>query len=150
MSLQNVEVGQVKLAYVEAGEGEPVIFVHGIPTDYHAWTGQIGAFSSKYHVIAYSRRLAQPNRNGMDYEKSTIENNSADLIGLIEKLGISPAHLVGHSYGGFIAAYCASTNPQLIRTLTLIEPAVSTMLLKNRKSNSEFLGLLLAHPSIAI
>src|SRR5713101_9272328 len=150
MSLQNVDVGQVKLAYVEAGEGEPVIFVHGIPTDYRAWTGQMGPFSSKYHVIAYSRRLAQPNRNEMNYEKSTIENNSQDLVGLIRELGISPVHLVGHSYGGFAAAYCASTNPELIRTLTLIEPAVSTMLLKNRKSASQFLGLLFSHPSTAI
>jgi pimeloyl-ACP methyl ester carboxylesterase len=150
MSLQIVDVGQVKLAYVEAGEGDPVIFVHGIPTDYRAWSGQIGPFSGKYHVISYSRRLAQPNRNEMNYERSTVENNSADLVGLIQHLGFSSVHLVGHSYGGFAAAYCASTNPQLIRTLTLIEPAVSTMLLKNRKSTSEFLGLLFAHPSIAI
>jgi pimeloyl-ACP methyl ester carboxylesterase len=140
----------VKLAYMEAGSGEPVVFVHGIPTDYRAWDGQIGPFSTKYHVIAYSRRLAQPNRNIMDYENSTVENNSTDLVGLIEGLGISSVHLVGHSYGGFAAAYCASTHPELIRTLTLIEPAVSTMLVKNRKSASEFLQLLFMHPSTAI
>lgn len=150
LSLQNVDVGQMKLAYMEAGEGDPVIFVHGIPTDYRAWSGQMGPFSRRYQVIAYSRRLAHPNRNEMNYEKSTVENNSADLIGLIEELGVSPVHLVGHSYGGFAAAYCASTTPKLIRTLTLIEPAVSTILLRNRKSTSEFLGLLLSHPSIAI
>jgi len=150
MVLRNADVGQIKLAYVEAGSGEPVVFVHGIPTDYRAWSSQVEPFASKYHVIVYSRRLAQPNLNDMDYENSTVENNSADLVGLIEELGISPVHLVGHSYGGFAAAYCASTNARLIRTLTLIEPAVSTMLLKNRKSTSEFLGLLLSHPSIAI
>jgi pimeloyl-ACP methyl ester carboxylesterase len=150
MSLQNVDVGQVKLGYVEVGEGEPVILVHGIPTDYRAWSGQIGPFSRKYHVIAYSRRLAQPNRNEMNYEKSTVENNSADLVSLIQHLGFSSVHLVGHSYGGFAAAYCASRNPALIQTLTLIEPAVSTMLLKNLKSRSEFLGLLFTYPSIAI
>jgi non-heme chloroperoxidase len=150
MALRNADVGQVKLAYVETGNGEPVVFVHGIPTDYRAWSSQIEPFASKYHVIAYSRRLAQPNHNSMDYEKSTIENNSADLVGLMEGLGVSPVHLVGHSYGGFTAAYCASTNPQLIRSLTLIEPAVSTMLLKNRKSPSEFLGLLFTHLSTAI
>jgi pimeloyl-ACP methyl ester carboxylesterase len=150
MALRNADVGEVKLAYMEAGSGEPVVFVHGIPTDYRAWNGQIGPFSTKYHVIAYSRRLAQPNRNIMDYENSTVENNSADLVGLIESLGISSVHLVGHSYGGFAAACCASTHPELIRTLTLIEPAVSTILLKNRKSASEFLQLLFKHPSTAI
>src|SRR6184192_4256481 len=140
IDLRIADLGQVKLAYVEAGSGEPVVFVHGIPTDYRAWNSQIGSFSGKYHVIAYSRRLAQPNQNTMDYEKSTIENNSADLVGFIEELGISPVHLVGHSYGGFASAFCASTSPQLIRTLTLIEPAVSTILLKNLKSKSEFLA----------
>src|SRR2546426_3049964 len=119
MALRNADVGQVKLAYLGAGIGEPVVFVHGIPTDYRAWNGQIEPFSSKYQVIAYSRRLAQPNQNSMDYEKSTIENNSADLVGLIEELGIGPVHLVGHSYGGVAAAYFATTNPQMIRALTL-------------------------------
>ena len=150
IDLRIADLGQVKLAYVEAGSGEPVVFVHGIPTDYRAWNSQIGPFSGKYHVIAYSRRLAQPNQNTMDYEKSTIENNSADLVRLIEELGISPVHLVGHSYGAFASAFCASTNPELIRTLTLIEPAVSTILLKNLRSKSEFLALFLAHPFVAI
>ncbi len=150
IDLRIADLGHVKLAYVEASSGEPVVFVHGIPTDYRAWNSQIGPFSGKYHVIAYSRRLAQPNQNTMDYEKSTIENNSADLVGLIEELGIFPVHLVGHSYGGFASAFCASTSAELIRTLTLIEPAVSTILLKNLKSKLEFLGLLLAHPSIGI
>ncbi len=150
IDLRIADLGHVKLAYVEASSGEPVVFVHGIPTDYRAWNSQIGPFSGKYHVIAYSRRLAQPNQNTMDYEKSTIENNSAGLVGLIEELGIFPVHLVGHSYGGFASAFCASTSAELIRTLTLIEPAVSTILLKNLKSKLEFLGLLLAHPSIGI
>src|SRR5437870_9910231 len=79
IDLRIADLGQVKLAYVEAGSGEPVVFVHGIPTDYRAWNSQIGPFSGKNHVIAYSRRLAQPNQNAMDYEKSTVENNSADL-----------------------------------------------------------------------
>jgi pimeloyl-ACP methyl ester carboxylesterase len=150
MALRNADVGQVRLAYTEAGSGEPVVFVHGIPTDYRAWSNQIEPFSTRYHVISYSRRLAQPNQNTMDYLNSTVENNSADLVGLIEELGVSPVHLVGHSYGGFAAAYCASIHPEMIRTLTLIEPAVSTMLLKNRKSALEFLSLLFAHPSVAI
>src|SRR5207245_9563889 len=90
IDLRSADLGQVKLAYVEAGSGEPVVFVHGIPTDYRAWNSQIGPFSGKYHVIAYSRRLAEPNQNAMDYEKSTIESNSADLVRLIEELGISP------------------------------------------------------------
>jgi len=149
-NLQSITVGDVGLSYLRVGKGQPVVFVHGIPTDYRAWTSQLGPFSSKFDSIAYSRRLAKPNRNPDDYEKSTIENNSADLIGLIQNLGISPVHLVGHSYGGFIAAYTATTRPELLRTLTLIEPAISTMILKNRKSLAQFFSLLLTSPSTAI
>jgi pimeloyl-ACP methyl ester carboxylesterase len=149
-ALRTVKVGEIGLAYVEAGKGQPVVFVHGIPTDYRAWDAQIGPFSAKYHMIAYSRRLASPNRNREDYAGSTIENNSADLVGLIQQLGLSPVHLVSHSYGGFTAAYCAATNPGLVRTLTLVEPAVSTILLKNRKSIAQLLSLLLRSPSTAM
>jgi len=149
-NLQSITVADVQLSYLRVGKGQPIVFVHGIPTDYRAWTSQLGPFSSKYDSIAYSRRLAKPNRNPEDYEKSTIENNSADLIGLIQNLGMSPVHVVGHSYGGFIAAYTAATRPELLRTLTLIEPAISTMILKNRKSLAQFFSLLLTSPSTAV
>ncbi len=107
---------------------------------------QLEPFSHTCDVIAYSRRLARPNQNKEDYPNSTVENNSVDLIGLIQNLALSPAHLVGHSYGGFVAAYTTATHPEHVRTLTLIEPAVSTILLKNRKSLAEFLSLLLTSP----
>src|SRR2546422_8052581 len=149
-NLQSITVGDVQLSYLRVGKGQPVVFVHGIPTDYRAWTSQLGPFSSKYDSIAYRRRPAKQNRNQENYEKSTIENNSTDLIGLIQTLGIPPVHLVAHSYGGFIAAYTAITRPELLQTLTLIEPAISTMILKNRKSLAQFFSLLLTSPSTAV
>jgi non-heme chloroperoxidase len=148
--LRSITVDGVHLSYLRLGRGQPVVLVHGIPTDYRAWNSQLEPFSSKYDVIAYSRRLAKPNQNPEDYEKSSIENNSSDLVGLIQNLGISPVHLVGHSYGGFIAAYTATTRPEMLRTLTMIEPAISTMILKNRKSLAQFFSLLLTSPSTAI
>src|SRR5713226_4501618 len=135
--LRSITVGETQVAYVRAGIGEPVFFVHGIPTDYRAWNLQLEPFADKYEVVVYSRRLAKPNQNKEDYEGSTIENNSADLVGLIQKLTTPRVHLIGHSYGGFIAAYTAATHPELVRTLTLIEPAISTMIFKNRKSRAE-------------
>lgn len=147
--MQTAIVGNIRLAYMEIGSGQPVVFVHGIPTDYRAWNAQVKPFSSKYHMIAYSRRLARPNQNVEDYANSTIENNSADLIGLVKELGVSPIHLVGHSYGGFTAAYCAATNPDLVRSLVLIEPAISTMILKDRRNPIQLLSLLFKSPSVA-
>jgi len=147
--MPNVDLNGLSLFYTDKGAGDPLVFVHGIPTDYRAWNSQAETFSESFRVIAYSRRYAQPNNREGDLLDSTIENNVVDLVGLIKKLGIAPVHLVGHSYGGFIAAYCASNNPGLIKSLTLIDPAVSTFLIKDPKNPIQFLSLLLRDPSTA-
>lgn len=150
MTMGNIDVGTANLFYEEKGSGQPVLFVHGIPTDYRAWTSQVDALSPHYRTITYSRRYAHPNIRQGDVLDSTIENNAADLAGMIKKLGIAPVHLVGHSYGGFIAAYIATHEGDLIRSLVLVEAAIASLLLKNPKSKAEALSLLLRSPSVAL
>lgn len=147
--MSRVDVDGVSLFYTEKGAGEPVLFVHGIPTDYRVWSSQLEALSGRFRAISYSRRYAYPNIRKGDVLDSTIENNAADLVGLLGKLGISQVHLVGHSYGGFIAAFLANYHPELIRSLVLVEPFIPTLLLRNQNSKTEQLSLLLRHPSVA-
>ena len=149
-AMRPLDVNGVSLFWDERGVGPPVVFVHGIPTDYRAWENQTAALSAGFRTITYSRRYAYPNTRTGDLSDSTIENNAADLAGLITKLGLEPAHLVGHSYGGFIAAYLATRQPELLRSLTLVEPALASLLLRNPRSRSEAFGLLLRHPRIAL
>jgi non-heme chloroperoxidase len=148
--MSTVDVNGVSLYYEDQGTGDPVVFCHGIPTDYRAWQDQMGPLSKNYWTIAYSRRYAHPNQRQGDLYDSTVENNASDLAGLIEKLGISPVHLVGHSYGGYIAAYLAAEHPNLVRTLVAVEPAVSTLLVENAESKAQMLSLLLHSPSVAL
>lgn len=125
--------------------------MHGIPTDIRAWNAQVVPFSKKYRVITYSRRHARPNRNEGKLIDSTIENNTKDLEGLIRQVVTSPpVHLIGHSYGGFIAAYLALKSPELIRKLVLIEPGITTLLVKDPKNSAELLSLLIRSPSTAL
>ncbi|HLM90555.1 MAG TPA: alpha/beta hydrolase [Thermoplasmata archaeon] len=144
-----VEVGGVSLFWAERGTGPPVVFVHGIPTDYRAWDAQTSAFSGDFRTVTYSRRYAYPNVRSGDLSDSTIQNNAADLAGLIQLLNLDPVHLVGHSYGGFIAAYLATRQPELLRSLTLVEPAIASLLLRDPKSREQAIGLLLRHPKVA-
>ena len=58
-----VMVNGVELHYVEAGEGEPVILLHGGQGDYRAWQPQVVVLKPHYRVISYSRRYHYPNDN---------------------------------------------------------------------------------------
>ena len=148
--METALVNGEQLAYVESGIGPSMVFVHGIPTDYRAWDAQIGAFSSKYHVIAYSRRLAQPNKNQGSFLQSTVEDNAKDLEELILKTGTPPVILIGHSYGGFIAAYLAANKNELVRKLVLIEPGITTLLIQDPESKAQMFSFLLRSPRVAL
>jgi pimeloyl-ACP methyl ester carboxylesterase len=114
LEVQTVEVNGARLAYTETGSGPDTVFAHGILTDYRAWEAQIGPFSQENCVITYSRRHAQPNDNDEKPRDITIEKNAIDLEGLIQMTTSPPINLIGHSYGGFIAARLAATRPRLL------------------------------------
>ena len=142
-NLKNIEINGRQLHYVEQGgedSNQPVIiFIHGGLDDYRCWQFQIDSFSSKYRAISYSRRFAYPNKwIGNVAQDNTIEDNAKDLAELIRKLDIAPAHLVGASYGAFIALYCAYRNPESAKTIVLGEPPIVEFLARsNRKDDVE-------------
>ena len=148
--MSSLSVDGVSLYYEKSGQGEPVVFSHGIPTDHRAWAAQVEAFSKSYSTYSYSRRYAYPNKRDGDLSDSTVEANAGDLKGLIEKLGIAPVHLVGHSYGGFVAAYMAAQHPELVRSLVLVEPAIATLLVEDPNSSGQMFSLLIGHPGVAL
>src|SRR6478752_2343596 len=93
-----VHVNDVDLAYVEQGQGDPVVLVHGSVNDYRSWRSQLEPFSARHRVIAYSRRVHWPNAQPRAGDVFSAEQHAADLAALIELLGFAPAHLVGSSY----------------------------------------------------
>ena len=129
-NVKNIEINGRELHYVDQGNGQPpVIFIHGGLDDYRCWQFQIDSFSSKYRAISYSRRFAYPNKwIGNLAQDNTIEANAKDLAEIIRKLDLAPAHLVGASYGAFVALYCVSKNPHLAKTMVLNEPPIFELL----------------------
>lgn len=118
----------VSLHYFEQGEGEPVVFIHGLTGDYSDWLSQVEAFANaNYRAITYSRRYNFPNRNQLSPNHSA-SVEADDLAALIRKLRLEKAHVVGHSYGGYAALMLALRHPELIRTLTLAEPPLAPWL----------------------
>jgi pimeloyl-ACP methyl ester carboxylesterase len=123
-----VAVSGAELAYRELGQGEPLVLVHGGASDLRTWERQLPVFAESHRTIAYSRRFARPNARIDPDADDPIDTHVADQVAVLEALGASPAHLVGHSWGGFVSLLTASRHPEHVRTLVLIEPPVLTLL----------------------
>jgi len=117
----------VALHYVEQGTGTPVIFVHGSLGDYTYWKQQVDAFAKHFHVVDYSRRYNWPNENKAVPNYSA-ETDADDLAELIKSLRLSPANVVGHSYGALTGLFLAIRHPELLRRLVLAEPPAVPLL----------------------
>lgn len=131
---KQVLVNGVNLNYIEKGDGDPVILVHGTLGDYRTWEEQVDPFSNYFRVISYSRRYHFPNPWPENPSNFSATVHVKDLVSFIHNLEIQQAHLVGHSFGAFIALLVARDNPELVRTLTLGEPPMP-MLLPPSESN---------------
>lgn len=115
-----VEVNGTTITYIEKGIGAPLLLVHGAFADFRYWQPVMGALAESHRVVAYSRRDFYPN----PFDDTPSVNRYADrddLAALIEKLGIAPVHLVGHSRGGHVSLALAAARPDLVRTVTTIE-----------------------------
>ena len=144
--MPKAQVQGVQLEYVEKGAGTPVVLVHGSASDWRTWSAQLDAFSKGHRVVAYSRRYHWPNApiaEGADY---AMHEHATDLAAFVRALGLAPAHLVGHSYGAFVALLAALREPQIARTVVLGEPPVTTLLASAQPRLSELARLALTRP----
>ena len=121
--VKTIAVGGSELAYLDMGQGPPVVMVHGTISDYRWWQAQMDEFSQRHRVVAYSLRHHHPNISTGDRSDYLPRTHAADLAGLIQALNLGRAHLIGHSSGGFISLLVARDRPELVRSLVLVEPS---------------------------
>src|SRR5688572_283030 len=127
--LKSIFINGDSIHYIDIGKGAPVVFVHGALSDYRTWRNEIDTFAKNHRVISYSRRYAWPNQQTIiDSSKHSYASHVKDLAELIKALKLEPAHLVGHSSGAFIAMLTGMEHPELVRSLTLGEPPVVSLL----------------------
>ncbi len=144
--MTSIDTNGTKLHYVERGNGEPVVLVHGSASDHRTWQGQLGPLGGEFRAVAYSRRYHWPNEpiaEGADYP---MLEQVEDLDAFLGARDLAPAHLVGHSYGAFLCLLLAMRRPPLVRSLVLAEPPVLTLFAGSRPSAPELLKTLLTRP----
>jgi pimeloyl-ACP methyl ester carboxylesterase len=122
MAMQTLSVNGYDMAYLDVGQGRPLVCVHGTLGDFRTWNAVLGPLSRKHRVVVPSLRRFFPEHwdgVGNDY---LMAQHVDDVIGFIEKLDAGPVDLMGHSRGGHIGFRVAQARPDLLRKIVLAEP----------------------------
>jgi pimeloyl-ACP methyl ester carboxylesterase len=114
------DVGEVRLHYVTAGAGEPVVLLHGWPQTWYEWRDVIPLLADRYRVIAPDLRgLGDSSRPPAGYDKRTV---AADVWRLVhDKLGHDRFCVVGHDWGVVVAYGPTVAHPDAVRRLFLVD-----------------------------
>jgi pimeloyl-ACP methyl ester carboxylesterase len=113
-----LQSGRWKTRVLSAGKGEPVVFLHGAWG--LRWDPWLDALSDSYRVVA-PEHLGSGESQGIEHLEDVL-----DLVlyyaELFDALALPSFSLVGHSFGGMVAAEIAAINPERVRKLVLIAP----------------------------
>lgn len=120
--MQTLRVNGYDMAYLEVGEGPPLVCVHGSLCDFRIWSATLGPLTRKHRVIAVSLRHFFPDRWDGVGDTYSIAQHVEDVIAFIAQIERRPVDLMGHSRGGHVSFRVAQRRPDLLRKLILAEP----------------------------
>jgi pimeloyl-ACP methyl ester carboxylesterase len=117
---REAQVGDVRLHWVEGGEGPLVVLLHGFPEFWYSWRNQIPALvEAGYRVVAPDMRGYARSGKPSGYDAYTADALVGDVAGLIAALGESSATVVGHDWGGVVAWLTAMKRPEVVDRLVI-------------------------------
>ena len=120
--VDNVEVGGLSIAYSKLGDGdETVLLVHGFGGDKNSWLFVQEPLSEGRTVYAID--LPGHGTSTKDVGDGTVDTLAGTVLGFMDAVGVTEAHLVGHSLGGAVVTAVAANHADRVRSLTLVAPA---------------------------
>ena len=121
-ALRQLQLAHGQLAWREAGQGTPLVLLHGIGSGSASWAAQLHALSSRYRVLAWDA----PGYGGSDplpQQQPLGDDYAAVLASWLTQIGAAAAIVVGHSLGAIVAASWAARADTTPRALLLASPA---------------------------
>ena len=122
-----IQAGDIQTHYIEAGEGEPLILIHGGgpgADSYGNWYSCLPAFASQFHVIAVDMlgfgKTDKPDPDNFAY---TQDARSKHMLDFVEALDLGQVNMVGNSMGGLTSLCVAQQRPDLVKRLVLMGAA---------------------------
>ena len=128
-------IRDININYEITGDGEPLLFIHGLGSSLRDWEDQVPAFSKKYKVITLD--LRGHGQSDKPIDPYSIVMFSDDIAELIKSLKLGPVHVVGISLGGAIGFHLALDHPDITKSLTVVNMSAS-VLIKTFKEKQMF------------
>ncbi len=117
-----LETGRLRQHYLERGEGEAILLIHGSFATARWWEPVMALLPAGYRAIAPDLRGCGQSQPADSPEAYAVPAQAADLWALADALALEGLLLVGHSYGAAIALQMALDRPGPVRSLTLLDP----------------------------
>jgi pimeloyl-ACP methyl ester carboxylesterase len=125
------EIGDVRLHYVEAGDGPLIVLLHGFPEFWYGWRQQIAPLAAAgFRVVAPDMRGYNLSSKPDGVAAYDTEKLAADVRDLIQERGAQSAMLVGHDWGGTAAWATAMIHPEVVDRLAILNAAHPRKLLE--------------------
>jgi pimeloyl-ACP methyl ester carboxylesterase len=116
--MPTLQLHDIRLYYEVAGQGDPVVFIHGLGSSARDWEYQVPFFAPRYRVVVFDVR--GHGRSDKPPGPYSVPLFAQDAAALIRALEAAPAHVVGISMGGMIALQLAVDEPALVRSLVVV------------------------------
>lgn len=109
----------VHLHVEDTGEGTPIVWVHEFAGDHRSWAPQVAALSAHHRCVVFAARGYPPSDVPRDPARYSQARAAADILAVMDALGLPTAHLVGLSMGGFAVLHAALAQPERVRSMVL-------------------------------
>ncbi len=120
-AVKTATVRNIELGYVDEGQGDVLLLIHGLGSNAKGWSRNIDALSRDHRVLAVD--LPGYGQSDKGYYEYSLEFYAQVLKEFLNGLGVDQAVYVGHSMGGQIALVSALEYPETVKDLVLISPA---------------------------
>lgn len=119
--MPEITVNGISYYYELHGQGHPLVFIAGFGANHTAWRFVYPAFTDRHQVLIFDNQASGRTRDRGDL--LTVESMADGVAGLIDALGLSAPHIVGHSMGGAIAQILAIKYPDKLDRLVIANSA---------------------------
>jgi pimeloyl-ACP methyl ester carboxylesterase len=124
--MATLDMSGTRVEYLDQGRGELVVMLHSSASSGAQWRSAVELLSDRYRVLAPDLHGYGGTSPWAGREAFRLEHEADIVCALLARAG--GGHLVGHSFGGAVALHVARTRPDLLASLTVIEPVAFHLL----------------------